>query len=70
MKLKALRCKVNKHDLLPLETLVVEIKKFECRNCKQVFTTNGYGNIVKMDATWEKNHQLFLAYYSKRAAIL
>ena len=54
-----LKCKIKGHNLTTIDTANVLIKKYECSNCKQQFTINGYGKMVKMNPEWEKNHQLF-----------
>ncbi|GER58853.1 hypothetical protein ULMA_09610 [Patiriisocius marinus] len=64
-----LRCKIKGHNLTTVSTANVLIKKYECSHCKQQYTVNGYGKIVKMDSVWEKNHQLFINYFERNAAV-
>lgn len=63
-------CKIKRrHEFAEIETASVEIKKYKCVHCNQLFTTDGYGNKVKMNLKWEKNHQLFASYYKNRIAV-
>ncbi|GEQ84686.1 hypothetical protein ULMS_01940 [Patiriisocius marinistellae] len=61
-----LKCKIKGHKLFALTTPHVQIKKFECMNCKKQFTTDGYGKYVSLTPYWEKNHQTFLAYFNEQ----
>lgn len=60
-----LRCKVKRHELAVIATENVQIQKYECLHCKQQFTRDGYGKIVKLDSYWERSHQIFTSYFSK-----
>lgn len=64
-----LKCKLKGHQLITVNTANVLIKKYQCKNCKQLFTINGYGKMVKMNSDWEKNHQLFANYYQNKKAV-
>lgn len=62
-------CKFKRHHLITVVTEDVQIKEFECKHCKQHFTTDGYGRIVKLNSFWAKNNQLFQNYFKERATI-
>ena len=62
-------CKIRGHKIEPVATNNVQIKQFECCRCKEQFTTDGYGRIVKLTKYWKQNHLLFENYFRKRAAV-
>lgn len=63
-----LSCRIKGHQLVSLETNNIQIKEYECSCCKQKFTTNGYGRIVKLTPYWKQNHAMFEQYFNKQTA--
>jgi len=66
---KSFKCKVLGHKLVRLNQDDLIIKEYECARCKQQFTTDGYGRIVKFSEYWKQNHSLFSKHSLKRNTI-
>lgn len=65
--MKQLVCRIKGHDFqLTKKGQHSAIKEFQCPRCKQKFTQDGYGQMVKLTKYWEQNNRLFEAYYQKR----
>ena len=56
---KKLSCKIFGHHFsrIPKKDLLIE--EYECSHCKQKFTTDGYGRMVKRNKYWEDNNYMF-----------
>lgn len=57
--MKQLICKVTGHNLKNIQKENFLIKEYQCTKCKEKFTTDGYGHLVKLNRYWEKNNVLF-----------
>lgn len=57
--MKGIYCKIKGHEFIDLNNESISIKEFECKNCQQKFTTDGYGKIVKLTPYWEQNNLVF-----------
>ncbi len=57
--MKQLICKIKGHTLFETSKAGIHIKQYECSNCREKFTTDGYGKMVKFNRYWEKNHEFF-----------
>ena len=57
--MKKIICKINGHKLNNLDTRVNLIEEFTCSICNQKFTTDGYGQLVILNAFWKENNLLF-----------
>jgi hypothetical protein len=64
--MKQLRCKIKGHSLSPVSNQPFHIQEYECTCCKQKFTTDGYGRLVKFTPYWEENHEFFNDHFQKR----
>jgi hypothetical protein len=59
-------CKIRGHKLTSLKKNNLLIKEFECSNCHQKFTTDGYGRTVKLNSYWQENNLLFEKFLDER----
>jgi len=59
--MKHLFCKIKGHSFAEIPKSGIHIKAYECSNCSEKFTTDGYGKMVKLNSYWEKNHEFFQA---------
>jgi len=57
--MKKIVCKVKGHKLTSIKKNNLLIKEYECTNCSQKFTTDGYGQIVILNRYWQENNMLF-----------
>ena len=57
--MKNIICKIKGHNLKKLDTSLSLIDEFKCTNCNREFTTDGYGRIVNLTASWKKNNSQF-----------
>jgi len=64
--MKRLNCKIQGHTLVKIKSEDVQLKNFECTHCKQEFTTDGYGRVVKLTKFWQENNKLFEDYFKQR----
>ncbi len=66
--MKKIVCKLKGHTYAPIKKENILIKEFECIHCKQRYTTDGYGQMVRLTKYWKENHQFFEKYLAKRTA--
>lgn len=66
--MKSIACKLKGHKLATIKKENILIKEYECKNCKKKFTTDGYGNIVKLNTYWQQNNLLFEQIFRKENA--
>lgn len=66
--MRKLLCKLGKHKFM-LTKDKLHIKEYECSSCKQKYTENGYGQLVKLNSYWQKNNLLFEQYYKQNKAV-
>ncbi len=57
--MKSIYCKIKGHDLVELNNESIVIKEYQCKNCQQKYTTDGYGKMVKLTPYWEQNNLVF-----------
>lgn len=57
--MKLLSCKFKGHSLKQIATDSLYKEEFQCVNCKQQFTTDGYGRMVKLSKYWRENNRYF-----------
>lgn len=67
--MKKLLCKINGHQFRSIKKQSTHIKEYQCSCCNQKFTTDGYGQIIKLTKYWEENNRLFERHFSKKAAV-
>jgi hypothetical protein len=46
-----------------------QLKEYKCRCCKQKYTEDGYGQIVRLTKYWEVNNLLFEQHYRNNTAV-
>ncbi len=63
--MKTVLCKIIGHDYQDTNKNNSLFKEFECKNCNQQFTTDGYGRIVKLTSFWKENHLSIEKYFQK-----
>ncbi len=64
--MKQIVCKFFGHKLKRNTTNYQTITEYSCQRCKQKFTTDGYGKIVKLTPYWEQNNLLFKKHSKKK----
>ena len=57
--MKNIFCKIRGHKLDNTNNPANLIEEYACINCDQKFTSNGYGQIVKLNSFWKENNLLF-----------
>ena len=57
--MKNIVCKIRGHNLDHTNKLSRLTVEYACTNCNQKFTTDGYGQIVKLNSFWKENNLLF-----------
>lgn len=67
--MKKVKCKFKGHNIVAKHTTNIMLKEYECTECKQEFTTDGYGRMVKLTRYWKENNMLFKQYFKQRAAV-
>ncbi len=67
--MKKLICKLVGHNFISLKNKDSQIREYQCSCCKQKYTEDGYGQIVKLTKYWEENNSLFEQHFKKRKAI-
>ncbi len=55
-------CKIIGHNYTKVNKSIIDTHEYECKNCKEKFTTDGYGTIVKLTPFWQENNLLFEQY--------
>ncbi|MBZ0327653.1 MAG: hypothetical protein K8F54_08630 [Altibacter sp.] len=66
--MKKIVCKLKGHTYIPIKKEKLLIEEYECLHCKQRYTTDGYGRMVKLTKYWQSNHQFFERHFTKQAA--
>jgi len=67
--MKLFSCKLTGHVLKEISTDSLYIKEYECSKCKQQYTTNGYGKLVKLTKYWKENNQYFVPFLEQKSTI-
>lgn len=67
--MKKLICKIKGHQFVSVKKGTLQLKEYQCRCCKQKYTEDGYGQIVKLTKYWETNNMLFERHYRNRTAV-
>ena len=67
--MRKLICKIKGHQFVSVAKEGHQIKEFRCECCKQKYTEDGYGQIVKLTKYWENNNLLFEKYFRNRTAV-
>lgn len=67
--MKKLVCKVRGHQFVSIKKGEHRLKEYQCRYCKQKYTEDGYGQIVRLTRYWEMINLLFERYYHNKTAI-
>jgi hypothetical protein len=57
--MKNIICKIKGHNLKRLDPSFSLVDEYFCTNCKREFTTDGYGQLVHLNASWKKNNSQF-----------
>ena len=65
--MKSLICKIKGHHFNSNKKITLFIKEFECKNCKQKFIIDAYGNIIKLTSYWKDYNTFFENYYLKNS---
>jgi len=60
--MNSLICKIIGHKYTKNGRDSFHTNDYECKNCKENFTTDGYGTIVKLTPFWKENNLLFEQY--------
>lgn len=66
--MKKLLCKIKGHSFKTVKKGHFQLEEYACSRCQQKYTTDGYGQIVRLTRYWEENNMLFEKYFSKSAA--
>jgi len=64
--MKKLLCKIRGHSFVPFRKPNSQIQEYQCSCCKQHFTKDGYGQIVKLTKYWKENNELFEKHFQKK----
>ncbi|NND61595.1 MAG: hypothetical protein HKN48_00210 [Flavobacteriaceae bacterium] len=67
--MKKLICKIKGHSFIPVKKSVAPIKEYTCSCCKQRYTEDGYGQIVRLTKYWEMNNLLFEKHFQNQQAV-
>jgi len=62
--MKSLLCKIKGHHFVK-QSKTILYEELKCKNCKQEFTTDGYGRVVKLNSFWRKNHLFIEKHFQK-----
>lgn len=62
-------CKIKGHQFVSVKKEGPQIKEYRCVCCRQKYTEDGYGQIVKLTKYWENNNLLFEKYFRNRTAV-
>ncbi len=57
--MRGLHCIIWGHNFSTIKKENILIKEFVCESCKQKFTTDGYGKLVKLSSYWKQNNIFF-----------
>ncbi|PKA82763.1 hypothetical protein ATE92_0900 [Ulvibacter sp. MAR_2010_11] len=66
--MKNIVCKLKGHTFTQIKKAPSSISEYECLHCKQLYTTDGYGRMVKLTKYWQANHQFFEKHFTKQSA--
>lgn len=66
---KHFTCKLFGHQLQTIKKDSILIKEYECKNCKEKFTVDGYGQIVKLSKYWQQNNAHFEKLFQNKRVI-
>jgi 5-methylcytosine-specific restriction endonuclease McrA len=66
--MKRIACKIKGHKFSSIKKTNILIKEYTCTHCNQKFTTDGYGQIVKLNSYWKENNILFERLLENRSA--
>jgi hypothetical protein len=67
--MRKLICKIKGHQFVSVTKEAQQIKEYRCECCRQKYTEDGYGQIVKLTKYWENNNLLFERYFRNRTAV-
>ncbi len=67
--MKKLVCKIRGHQFVSVKKGGRHIKEYQCQCCKQKYTEDGYGKIVRLTKYWETNNLLFEKHFQKKSAV-
>lgn len=67
--MKTLICKFIGHHYTEINKSSILAPNYQCKTCKQKFTTDGYGTITKLTPFWEENNLMFKKYIQDKGAI-
>lgn len=67
--MRKLLCKIKGHQFESIKKYSTQVKEYQCSCCKQKYTEDGYGQIVRLTKYWETNNLLFEQHFSNRTAI-
>jgi len=67
--MKKLVCKIRGHQFVSIKKNGFQNKEYLCSCCKQKYTEDGYGQIVKLTKYWETNNLLFEQHFHKRNVV-
>lgn len=67
--MKKLLCKIKGHQFVSVRKESPQIKEYRCTCCKQKYTEDGYGQIVRLTKYWEVNNSLFEQHFNSRSAV-
>jgi len=60
--MKSILCKIIGHRYSEESKSNIYTNNYECKNCHQKFTTDGYGTIIKLTSFWKENNLMFKKY--------
>lgn len=60
--MKLFPCKLTRHTLREISGNTLYAKEFECSKCKQQYTTDGYGKLVRLTQYWKENNKYFASF--------
>lgn len=67
--MKLFSCKLTGHTLKEISNTTIYTKEFECVKCKQQYTTDGYGKLVRLTQYWKENNKYFSSFSKNEAKI-
>ncbi len=62
-------CKIKGHKFVSVKKERHQIKEYRCTCCRQKYTEDGYGQLVRLTKYWENNNLLFEKYFRNREAV-
>jgi len=67
--MRKLVCKIKGHQFVSIKKEGRRSKEYRCQCCKQKYTEDGYGQIVRLTKYWETNNLLFEQHFRNRTAV-